>query len=294
MPRGTNVRVLSGPSFGCRKNMPDFVSNILVSPWLGTLIAVLGIVVAFTLYRAAEIGARPVYQRRSFRLIGFNQAELPQAVEILYRGARVERLTKSRVIFWNSGKKIVHGSDIVLDDALRCELSPEALALEVQIVKHTRDANKFTATIDQTCRNRVVLSFDYLDPQDGAVIEVLHTDSIRDPTIKGTIRGVPNGILDWGSTYEWSQVLPSKRSTKFVIFFMRVFPIVAVVVGLGILFASFVATNSFLTFLDSPISSSMNFGERTLIGIVGFAYSIPGAVALWISRRRYPKALRYT
>ena len=129
-------------------------------------------------------------------------------MEILYHGKHVDRLTRTHVIFWNSGKRIIHGSDIVADDAVRCELSSGALALEVRVIKHTRDANKFTAMIDDNSQNRVLLNFDYLDPKDGAVVELLHTDSVRDPAVKGTIRGVPKGMRDWGSRSTFDSPFP--------------------------------------------------------------------------------------
>jgi hypothetical protein len=156
--------------------MIDSFVQLLDKAWLGTVIGVLSIIVAVVIYRESVIGARPVYFRRSFRVIGFNKDEFLQDVEVLYHGNHVDRLTRSHVVFWNSGTKIIYGSDIVADDALRCELSPDALALEVRIIKHTRDANKFTAMIDGNSHNRVLLSFDYLDPKDGAVVELLHTD----------------------------------------------------------------------------------------------------------------------
>lgn len=273
--------------------MSVFFTNIISSPWLGTAIAVLGIIVAVILYRAAEIGARPVYQRRSLQLIGFNQAELPQEVEILYRGEKVERLTKSDVIFWNSGKQIVRGSDIVADDLVRCEFSTAALALEVRIVQRTRDANKFTATIDKACPNRVVISFDYLDPHDGAVVEILHTDSLRDPAIKGTIRGVPKGIFDWGSTFEWDYILRRRRNKKLTMF-VRIFPIAAMFFGALLIVASFTVPDTFLAASDTAVSPSKYIEIRALSGFLGFVYLLPGAVFLWMSRRRYPKSLRET
>jgi hypothetical protein len=58
---------------------------------------------------------------------------------------------------------------------------------------------------DPTKANRIVLSFDYLNPGDGAVFELLHTDKKPYPVVVGTIRGVPNGVRDWG------RIVPSNR-----------------------------------------------------------------------------------
>src|ERR1700733_2846033 len=111
--------------------MIDSLIQALSQSWLGTAIGVLSIIVAGVFYRASAIGARPVYYTRSFRVIGFNKDEFMQNVEILYHGKHVDRLTRTRVICWNAGNKIIYGSDIVADDAVRCELSPDARALEV-------------------------------------------------------------------------------------------------------------------------------------------------------------------
>jgi hypothetical protein len=73
--------------------MIDSFTQLLDKAWIGTVIAALGIIVAIVLYRASIIGARPVYSRRSFRVIGFNKNEYMQDVEILYRGKHVDRLT---------------------------------------------------------------------------------------------------------------------------------------------------------------------------------------------------------
>jgi hypothetical protein len=119
--------------------MIDSFIQTLSQAWLGTVIAalgiIIGIIVAVVIYRASLIGAQPVYSRRSFRVIGFDKNEFLRDVEILYHGNHVDRLSRSHIIFWNAGKKTLYGSDIVADDAVRCELSPDALALEVRIIK---------------------------------------------------------------------------------------------------------------------------------------------------------------
>jgi hypothetical protein len=213
-----------------------------------------------------------------------------QDVEILYRGKHVDRLTRSDIIFWNSGKQTLYGSDIVADDAVRCELSPDALALEVRIIKCTRDANKFTARIDDNSQNRVILSFDYLDPQDGAVIELLHTDSVRDPCVKGTIRGVPKGMSDRGRLTFESPIdrttLRIPRTRKFARSAM-----------IGILVAGVISIASALGASDRLLTSAENQGHtfslRLVLLITGVIYILFGGFILFNFRRKYPKTLPY-
>ena len=274
--------------------MINFSEQLLGEAWFGTAIAALGIiiglVVALVIYRASEIGARPVYSRRSFRVIGFNKDEFLKDVEILYRGKHVDRLTRTHVIFWNSGKRIIRGSDIVADDAVRCELSPGALALEVRVIKHTRDANNFTAIIDDNSQNRVLLNFDYLDPRDGAVVELLHTDSVRDPSVKGTIRGVPKGMLDWGSRPTFDSPFPlllrlpkTSKLAKGLAAGLMVVGLVFIIFG--------VAAPELLKHMDN--SAPTPFALRLVLWTTGTIYAASGGFFLFSFRRRYPKTLHY-
>jgi hypothetical protein len=169
---------------------------------------------------------------------------------------------------------------------VRCELSPDALALEVWIIKHTRDANKFTAMIDGNSQNRVILSFDYLDPKDGAVVEVLHTDSVRDPVVKGTIRGVPKGIFDRGSPPTARGTMRTSRMTKFT----RGVNIGMLLVGLICIAFALGAPDHMLKSADKP---EFTFFTRFLFLIIGVLYVVTVGFYLFNFRRRYSKTLRY-
>ena len=284
----------SFPNWRDYRNMINILQQLLGEAWFGTAIAalgiIIGIIVALAIYRASEIGARPVYSRRSFRVIGFNKDEFLQDVEILYHGKRIDRLTRTRLIFWNSGKRIIRGSDIVAEDAVRCELSLGALALEVRVIKHTRDANKFMARIDDNSQNRVLLNFDYLDPKDGAVVEILHTDSVRDPAVKGTIRGVPKGMLDWGSRSTLDSPFPlmfrlpnALKLGKVMAVVFLIFGSVVIIFGIDVSDLSKHLDNSKLT----PFTVSL------VIIIIGAIYVALGGFFLFNFRRRYPRTLHY-
>ena len=230
--------------------------QFLSQGWVGSLIGIISIVIAYILYRASRIGPRPVFQYRSINLIEKEKQALPSDVEIFFRGKKVSRLTKTYIIFWNSGKSTLYGKDIVDDDPLRFSFGKDAEILRARIPKITKKMNKFEARINPKSPNEVIINFDYLDPNDGAVIEILHTSIQRTPECKGTIRGVPKGILNWGRLpYD---VLPYRRYLPLTITFLMVFIILA-------------------WFLN----------EWVLVIFGLFYFSAP----LWIYRKRYPKSL---
>jgi len=242
---------------------------------------------ALLLYRASRVHARLVYQQRALRLIGSDEAILPADVEIRFRGQPVERLTKTYLVFWNAGTATIRGSDVVADDPLRCEFSEQARVLEVSLVKNTRSANKFVAMIDANRPNCALLNLDYLDPQDGATIEILHTDSNRYPTVKGTIRGVPKGVIDRG------QIVPTRINlrppTRFrllpPLLGVRIFALASLALGL-ILFLGGVLLHD-----EVEVEGNALKVVRLVLGGAGAIYIAYSVGLLWSVRRRFPAAL---
>jgi hypothetical protein len=146
---------------------------------VGTLVGLVGIIAAWWTYRASQIGARPVYKVRSLRLIGVPNSKLAQDVQVKFRGTPVDRLTKTQIVFWNSGNLILRGSDIVQSEPLRFDFPNGSTVVDVGISRYSRAANNCTAGIDPLRPNSVLFLFDYLDPNDGVVIAILHTSSVK-------------------------------------------------------------------------------------------------------------------
>jgi len=48
----------------------NWIRDVLSPGWVGSVIGLVGMVIALILYKASLVGARPVYQRRALRLIG--------------------------------------------------------------------------------------------------------------------------------------------------------------------------------------------------------------------------------
>jgi len=240
--------------------------------WVGILVGILaGLLIAFFSDKASRIGPRPSYQLKALRLIAKDERALPEEVEILFNGMSVPRLTKTHVIFWNSGRAMLRGEEIVVDDPLRLEFSKEARVLTARIAKTTRETNKFEVKIDDKSPNEVVCHFDYLNVGDGALIELLHTDEERYPKVQGTIRGVPKGILNWG------HIRTSRRPRRMMLFTMLIMGVSIIVVG-------------FLTphFPKPSAPAELPVWVFVILGLVYISFPL---FTLWTNRRRFPKSL---
>jgi hypothetical protein len=176
----------------------EAIKQLLNFGWVGSLISLIGLIAAVIIYRASLIGARPVFQLWTLQLLSKESQALPPEVSIFYKGSSITRVTRTQIVFWNSGKSLLQGNDVVKEDPLRFVFEASGLILNAAVVKMTRPTNKFTVNLHPERSNELVCGFDYLDPGDGATIEVLHTAENGFPNCHGTIRGVPSGVQDWG------------------------------------------------------------------------------------------------
>ena len=249
--------------------------------WVGSLIGLIGLIIAFFLYKASRAGPRPVYQYQALRLIGREEQALPEEVTVLFRDKKVQRLTKTHIIIWNSGKTTVNGENIVADDPLRLEFSKDSEVLSARVIKPTRPANKFTVDINPHSPNEVTCKFGYLDAEDGVVLELLHTAKERCPEVKGSIRGIPKGMLDWG------YMLPvTRRGYPFPFRNRRLFSLAVLSFGIGLLAAAFLSP----LITEPAVPSEPPVIEWFLIGF-GLLYVSAASFMLWLIRRRFPKDL---
>ena len=76
-------------------------------------------------------------------------------------------------------------------------MSEGSTVLEARILKRTRPVNDFSCVVRPDIGNVVDCQFDYLDPRDGALLEVIHTGDEKIKVI-GTLRGVPKPIVVMG------------------------------------------------------------------------------------------------
>jgi hypothetical protein len=181
--------------------------ELLGRGWVGTIIGIAGILIAFVLYAISKVRPKLVWQTRGWQLNGGTHPTLGTDLEVRFRGQVVPRVSLCQAVVWNAGTATLRGSDIVAEDPVRLELPEGERILQVTVFRPTRKVNAFAARAEG---NAVILAFDFLDPKDGAFINVLHTSERLVPNGLGTVRGMPSGFTFWG---EW--VEPGQREWRW-------------------------------------------------------------------------------
>jgi hypothetical protein len=176
------------------------ISQLLNQAWIGTIVGILGFlvgIIGLILWYASKSRSRLAAQANSLELVGPN-AVFPSDLEFLFKGQKVLNVTLSRIAIWNVGNTTLKGDQITTSDPLRIITNDGSNILEATIRACTRQVNGFTCT-SRAVSNEIVCQFDYLDPGDGALIQIIHTGN-DDIKVLGTLRGVPKGILKVAST----------------------------------------------------------------------------------------------
>jgi hypothetical protein len=287
--------------------MWDKAFQLMDKAWFGTIIAILGVGIAIYFYFKTRVVVSISSQMRGIRLIGSQAVAISPALTVLYHDQKVPRLARSEVVIWNDGNSTIKGGDIVQSDSLRLEFGTDVQILEASVVRATRQVNDVTVVVPQEQRNAALISFDFLDKGDGMRIVLLHTAKKLVPTIKGTIRGLPKGVVDRGPLVQARRNTKPVRTGRFLLdvrnqawymtFGRTWVPVIYGVVGLVVILMGLLP-DMFLKILPSLGDTSTS---RALLTsgkvnwppvIAGLGSLFPAFVLGFPVRNRYPSSLR--
>jgi hypothetical protein len=281
--------------------------------WVGSTIGIIGTligVVSLLYSYFSKKKASPSFQKESSRLIGHKNNELPGEIRVFYQEIPLSRLTRSTFIFWNDGNETLSKEDITSGDPIAISVANDERILSFQVTKLSRKINNIQVLRCDGVENSIILEFDFLDKNDGAVIEILHDGKELHPKVTGTVKGLKSGIADLGVARNYK---PNENKERNPIIFLSKskFPLYAMIAFGLILTSSTFFPNDFIKRInDAPIlfiynilgidHSSQDVYSDTYFGIhkfkiastfLGLLYLALPISILWSRRRKYPKEL---
>lgn len=194
--------------------------SILYNQILTYALAALAIILGLILYFKSKRVRKPLFAAWSFNLIKDASKKLKK-LEVLYSQKKIENLTITNIAFWNAGRETIRKEDIAKADPLKIVVNDKYEILDSEVIKMTNDANLVEAIKENN--KSFIITFDYLDKGEGAVIRVIHTgqllkdiDFIGKIIGAGTPKQVPRGV---GMT---------KRSAAFCLFLLLIIIILVI------------------------------------------------------------------
>lgn len=171
--------------------LAELATWLSLNPWLtilSFLLTLLSVILAIAFFIRSKRAKEPRFAIRSFNLVRDFVGRL-EALEMLYAGQRIGNLTVTKIAFWNNGAETMNQEDIASADPLVAKLKEEYTILDASVLFMKNDANQFSIDVSED-GSQLLLTFDYLDKDEGAVIQILHTGkSSKDVELSGTIKG---------------------------------------------------------------------------------------------------------
>lgn len=119
------------------------------------------------------------------KLVNKEDFQFPK-LKFSYNEESVEKLTASKVIFWNNSFSEIKNEDIPEAAPLTISLK-DGKIIDASVLKGNETSNKVSISyINDTCAK---ITFDYLNRKEGGIIQVMHTGDEDSINISGKIIG---------------------------------------------------------------------------------------------------------
>lgn len=165
----------------------EVVIDFLTKSWVATLLALVSLVatIALPIYMGRKSARTPALSYMSYGQKVVSN-DFDEDLEIRFRGEKIPRLCTCRLIIWNAGNTSIGSSLFPVCNGPHIALENNAKAVEVRVF---RDDSANNVRLDESDEG-LKLTFDFLDPGDGFVVQVLHTGEDPDLRLLGRLKGI--------------------------------------------------------------------------------------------------------
>lgn len=196
------------------ENLQQIFSNPL---WVfvGLVITITAIILAIVFYSRSKKVRKPRFYVRSHNLVTDFSSKITK-LKMLYGDMQIDRLTVSKIAFWNDGTETIDKVDIANAEPLRIEAVGSYDILDANVIKEINPVNKFHVEIIN--KKEVRILFDFLDKGQGGAIQIVHTGKgSSDIKVDGFVKGggKPSPSYTWGRTAKiLDKIFPSPSQTQ--------------------------------------------------------------------------------
>jgi len=218
------------------------VLNRIINATLFDYLTAISFLLAIVFYIKGRKDKILKYDVRSFNIIknSINDYEL---LTIEYDGHKINNLSITKVAVWNSGKESIRSIDIPKSSPI-CFSVDRGIVLNSNIIVQNNQANMFSCIISDD-KQSVKLEFEFIDYDNAAIIELLHTGTtilvtgcviggknitksqflklspqIRNKTIIGfIITTAAFVIVDVMAIYNYNNIVKSEPELMVIVFF---------------------------------------------------------------------------
>lgn len=130
----------------------------------------LGVIFSYVIARTIEVKTNITVKFQHIRIINNDLKN----VEFSCNGYKVNTLTKTSILFWNSGNKCIRKGQLLDEEFLHFVFPDNCIIFSGKIMKTTDNAINLDCKVD---KNNIFVDFTYLKKGDGGLIEILHNSN---------------------------------------------------------------------------------------------------------------------
>jgi hypothetical protein len=165
------------------------------------LINLLGIVIPIPLAFFFDRRNKPLklitFASRTFPVITDRSKKI-DGLHITISGRSSHIVSVCRLVIWNAGNRTINSKDIPQSDPIRVYPCENVDVFYAKIIEQTHQANQIKLREVNRYPNSYQIEFDYLDPSDGALLDIVHSgDVLQEFKLTGSIKG---GAIKKGSS----------------------------------------------------------------------------------------------
>lgn len=151
--------------------------NPVVTTWI-TLISLLGVLITVIalILQIKDKKRRAIYYTITSTVLVDDEVSQINGIKILFQDKEVSTVVISTIKLWNGGNEILEESDFYPEHELKIIVPQNEEILAAAVIEETDDTCKVKVVIHNHKVNEVFVSFYCLEPQQGASINVYHTN----------------------------------------------------------------------------------------------------------------------
>jgi hypothetical protein len=259
-------------------NISIFFNTLAQNPWITLLtitIALIGVILTIIFYLKGRRKKSIRYSIKSDCLFE-DFVEKITGLSIQFSKKQIKTLTVTKIAFWNDGTETINCDDFPSNDTFSISIDNNYDILDVSVIHSNKDTNNIKINLSKD-RKKIDLEFEYLDHDDGFVIQIFHTniDYPNKFNINGYIKSF--GKLSNGEV---------NNKTKLPIFLLLIYSLSFYAI-IGISIWLLIKTDSNVILKNAVISLLVLIGTFSLI-----FYAVPNSKIPFEFRKYFYKTYR--
>ena len=162
-------------------NFLNFMNLLKLQP-----VTFISIFAAYYFYKRSTRKKEVLYTKVNVKISQNYNKEISDSVS-KHKDKSVDNIIVTRYLLWNNSSQAIRQNDIAPRDPLQFSVTSGYEILDAKIIYPKNSLNGFMLSDLKKAKNIIKLSFDFINENEGAIIQIIHTGQTKNIRFSGTI-----------------------------------------------------------------------------------------------------------